>query len=157
MMSHHLLGGDMTTDTKAVARWDTQEVPEGMEHIRCAKYPDLLEYHHGVGGKGAHAYSWEDKPHRLVYDLTGMAADYRDEIDTLRSALAAKSKDAARYAWLRDPDRDVSLVLDKVTGYVEYHEGTQTGGYSTYEYRAGEELDSAIDAAMEKSNEHQDQ
>ena len=81
----------MTTDTKAVARWDTQEVPEGMNHIRCAKYPDLLEYHYGVGGKGEHAYSWEDKPHRLVYDLTGMATEYRDEITSLRSALAAKS------------------------------------------------------------------
>ncbi|WWA79525.1 hypothetical protein Kintu_gp33c [Xanthomonas phage Kintu] len=75
-------------------------------------------------------------------------SDHEAEIARLRAEVEAYRKDAERYRWLRNPDRDVSLVLDKVTGYIEYHEGTQTGGYSTYEYRAGEELDTAIDAAM---------
>ncbi|WP_374258451.1 hypothetical protein, partial [Aquabacterium sp.] len=56
-------------------------------------------------------------------------------------------KDAQRYRWLRAPDRDVSLVLDKVVGY-EPIGPAGTGGYNIYEYRAGEELDAAIDAAM---------
>jgi hypothetical protein len=59
-------------------------------------------------------------------------------------------KDAERYRWLRSPDTDVSLVIDKRTGWVppdEHVEGV--GGYHTYEYRAGEELDTAIDSAME--------
>lgn len=61
-------------------------------------------------------------------------------------------KDAERYRWLRSPDTDVSLVIDKRTGWVppdEHVEGV--GGYHTYEYRAGEELDTAIDSAMEAS------
>lgn len=45
-------------------------------------------------------------------------------------------RDAARYRWLRNPDQDVALVLDKMTGS------------GVYEYRAGEELDAAIDSAM---------
>lgn len=46
-------------------------------------------------------------------------------------------KDAERYRWLRNPDQDVCLVLDKMVSS------------GVYEYRAGEELDAAIDAAME--------
>lgn len=60
-------------------------------------------------------------------------------------------KDAERYRWLRNPTSDVGLVIDKVTGEVPYHEGTHTGGYATYEYRAGDELDSAIDAALARA------
>lgn len=78
---------------------------------------------------------------KAALDATALACEKEREADALRV-------NAERYLWLRNPDRDVSLVLDKVTGYVEYHEGTQTGGYSTYEYRAGDELDTAIDAAM---------
>jgi len=78
---------------------------------------------------------------KAALDATALACEKEREADALRV-------NAERYLWLRNPDRDVSLVLDKVTGYVEYHEGTQTGGYSTYEYRAGDELDTAIDTAM---------
>lgn len=56
-------------------------------------------------------------------------------------------RDAERYRWLRNPDQDVSLVIDKVTGEIPADE-FGCGGYRTYEYRAGDELDSAIDAAM---------
>ncbi len=61
----------------------------------------------------------------------------------------ANARDAARYRWLRDPQTDVALVLDKRTGYVPEDERVRgVGGYYTYEYRAGEELDAAIDAAL---------
>lgn len=65
--------------------WEIAEVNPSHEHIRCAKYADLLDYHHGVGGEGPHAFTWSDKPHRLVYDLTAMATEYRDEITRLRA------------------------------------------------------------------------
>lgn len=58
------------------------------------------------------------------------------------------ARDAARYRWLRNPEQEVGLVLDKRVGFREYDEGTRTGGYPLYEYRSGEELDAAIDAAM---------
>jgi hypothetical protein len=56
--------------------------------------------------------------------------------------------DARRYRWLRDPDVDVALVLDKVTGEVPTTEGLIGVGYKTYEYRSGVELDAAIDKAI---------
>lgn len=74
--------------------------------------------------------------------------DAQELLDRVEKA----EKDAARYRWLRSPDTDVSLVIDKRTGWVppdEHVEGV--GGYHTYEYRAGEELDTAIDSAMEVS------
>ncbi|MNR28127.1 hypothetical protein D3C85_1454380 [compost metagenome] len=46
-------------------------------------------------------------------------------------------KDSERYRWLRNPDQDVCLVLDKMVSS------------GVYEYRAGEELDAAIDAARQ--------
>lgn len=62
---------------------------------------------------------------------------------------AGDARDAARYRWLRDPQSDVALVLDKRTGYVPEDERIPgIGGYHTYEYRAGEELDAAIDEAI---------
>jgi hypothetical protein len=61
---------------------------------------------------------------------------------------AEVERDAARYRWLRNPDTDVALVLDKQTSFVPPDERVAgVGGYHTYEYRAGEELDAAIDAA----------
>jgi hypothetical protein len=65
----------------------------------------------------------------------------------LIARLRAAEKDQARYLWLRNPDQDVSLVLDKVIGHKPLDE-FGGGGYALYEYRAGEELDEAIDAAM---------
>lgn len=59
--------------------------------------------------------------------------------------------DAERYRWLRDPKNDVALVLDKRTGYVPEDEQIPgVGGYHAYEYRAGVELDAAIDAARKE-------
>jgi len=67
---------------------------------------------------------------------------------------AGDARDAARYRWLRDPKSDPALVLDKRTGYVPVDETIPgVGGYHTYEYRAGEELDAAIDAAISASQQ----
>ncbi|MDA3170292.1 hypothetical protein JR315_28985 [Pseudomonas aeruginosa] len=68
----------------------------------------------------------------------------------LAERLIAAEADAKRYRWLRNPDQDVSLVLDKVSGEVPADE-FGCGGYLTYEYRSGDELDAAIDAAMERT------
>ena len=77
---------------------------------------------------------------RLVEQLRDQLAAVTAERDRLR-------KDAERYRWLRNPDQNVSLVLDKMTGEIPADE-FGCGGYRTYEYRAGAELDDAIDAAM---------
>lgn len=77
-------------------------------------------------------------------DLT-LAQKYEDAC----IAANANARDAERYRWLRDPKIDPALVLDKRTGYVPEDESVPgIGGYHTYEYRAGEELDAAIDAAI---------
>jgi hypothetical protein len=61
--------------------------------------------------------------------------------------------DAERYRWLRNPDQDVALVLDKQTEYIDADDSVPgVGGYFKYEYRAGEELDAAIDAARSSTN-----
>ncbi|GAB1835939.1 hypothetical protein MyNCGM121_27130 [Achromobacter xylosoxidans] len=66
-----------------------------------------------------------------------------------REELVALAMNGLRYRWLRDPQTDVALVLDKRTGYVPEDESVPgVGGYYMYEYRAGEELDAAIDSAM---------
>lgn len=68
----------------------------------------------------------------------------------------SNARDAARYRWLRDPQSDVALVLDKRTGYVPADERIPgIGGYHTYEYRAGEELDAAIDEAIAASQQQE--
>lgn len=69
---------------------------------------------------------------------------------------AGDARDAARYRWLRDPQSDVALVLDKRTGYVPEDERIPgVGGYHTYEYRAGDELDAAIDEAIAASQQQE--
>jgi hypothetical protein len=80
---------------------------------------------------------------------------YTDSVIAARKAAVGvltdeTEKQAARYRWLRDPTTDVALVIDKVTGGVPVDE-MGGGGYRTYEYRAGEELDAAIDAAIESA------
>lgn len=77
---------------------------------------------------------------------------YIDSLLAASKAAPAKltdetEKQAARYRYLRDPKINVALVIDKVTGAVPADE-FGCGGYRTYEYRAGDELDAAIDAAI---------
>lgn len=80
---------------------------------------------------------------QLAYDI------WRAARASVGAPAAGDALDAARYRWLRDPKADPALVLDKRTGYVPEDESVPgVGGYHTYEYRAGEELDAAIDAAL---------
>ena len=86
---------------------------------------------------------YEDNETQLAYDI------WRAARASVSAPAAGDALDAARYRWLRDPQTDVALVLDKRTGYVPEDESVPgVGGYHTYEYRAGEELDAAIVAAL---------
>jgi hypothetical protein len=60
------------------ARWKIEPEHANDFPSPAAKYPDLRAFHEGVGGVGPHAFTWKDKPHRLVYDLTRMVAELRD-------------------------------------------------------------------------------
>lgn len=82
-----------------------------------------------------------------IFHATALVANDSECVKIIYAGLAENDLDAARYRWVRDPSSNAALVLDKVSGEVPYDEGTQTGGYLTYEYRSGEELDAAIDAA----------
>ena len=76
----------------------------------------------------------------LRLELAEASADFvriANERDALLAERDALAKDAERYRWLRNPDQDVALVLDKMVSS------------GVYEYRAGDELDAAIDAAMQ--------
>jgi len=86
---------------------------------------------------------------RNDWDASYIATACPSKVQSLIARLRAAEADAKRYRWLRNPDQDVALVLDKITGHVPV-DRFGGGGYPTYEYRAGEELDQAIDAAMER-------
>jgi hypothetical protein len=60
--------------------------------------------------------------------------------------LAPMVEDAERYRWLRNPNHDIEPVID------QKHEDATIDGMPAviYEYRSGEELDKAIDAAREQ-------
>ena len=73
------------------------------------------------------------------------------DLAELTAELAECRRDAERYRWLRDPNSSVGLVIDKQTGEATYDEGTHTGGFGIFEYRAGEELDKSIDNAIART------
>jgi hypothetical protein len=75
----------------------------------------------------------------------------KDDPSNAGAQQVAEQKDAERYRWLRAPNTNVALVLDKVVGFEAPTEGLGGGGYHRYEYRAGEELDAAIDAAIQSA------
>lgn len=80
------------------------------------------------------AYTPMTNHETLAHTVPVVLASDHDALLAERDALA---KDAERYRWLRNPDQDVALVLDKMVSS------------GVYEYRAGDELDAAIDAAMQ--------
>jgi hypothetical protein len=82
----------------------------------------------------------------MALEIAENGEDAEATITTLRAELAKAGEDAERYRWLRNPTTDVALVIDKVTGEVPADE-CGGGGYRTYEYRAGADLDEAIDRA----------
>lgn len=64
----------------------------------------------------------------------------------LIAEIEALRKDAERYRWLRDDSIDPGAVIDKKVG-------VSSGGYPIWEYRSGDDLDSAIDSAMSKGDQ----
>jgi hypothetical protein len=71
-----------------------------------------------------------------------------------RATAAEDARDADRYRWLRDAKANVAQVLDKKTDWIPPDEVVPgVGGYWVYEYRAGDELDEAIDAAMRTTSQ----
>ena len=67
---------------------------------------------------------------------------------SLIAEIESLKKDAARYRWLRDESIDPGAVIDKNVGIFN----SEDGGYPIWEYRAGKELDDAIDTAMIEVN-----
>ena len=72
-----------------------REIPPEHAHIAAYAYPYLWEYHLGVAGEGEHAYTWQDKPHRLVFNLTSRCAFLERENAALREALEPFAKVAS--------------------------------------------------------------
>lgn len=100
----------------------------------------------------AFAETWFSKVRAI--DDPEMADAYRDMLAAAPAHPTEQqegrdARDAARYRWLRNPTTDVGLVIDKVVGETPLDE-QGFGGYKHYEYRAGDELDAAINAAMTK-------
>lgn len=94
----------------------------------------------------------------ITQDMNDIEREKGFNVRPLYAALVSKpwvdlsdmEKDAARYRWLRNPTTDVSLVLDKRTKWIAPDDGVpEVGGHWEYEYRAGDELDEAIDKAIE--------
>ena len=77
-----------------------------------------------------------------------LTVEWMEKCKELKAENERLRKDAERYQWLRDPKTDIALVIDKVVDEIPSEEGTGYDGLKVYEYRAGEELDAAIDAAM---------
>lgn len=72
--------------------------------------------------------------------------DFGSEAGAASAVTATTEQDAARYRWLRGSATDIGNVIDKPFG-------KHADGHQMYEYRAGEELDNAIDAAMSATKE----
>ena len=73
----------------------------------------------------------------------GGSPSIAEQVKRMAEALAAAEqrvaeleRDAQRYRWLRNPDQNVGEVLDKLVAD------------GVWDYRAGEDLDTAIDAAL---------
>ena len=84
-----------------------------------------------------------DELDKQVEALTNSNKACEDCFIEMRAERDALKADAERYRWLRNPDTDPAAVIDKQVPWVNLDGDTQT----IWEYKAGEELDAAIDAA----------
>lgn len=82
---------------------------------------------------------------QMITDF-GQYQEAHEKVKELTAQRDAAMKDAERYRWLRSPTQDVGNVLDKRVG-------NTVEGYGVWEYRAGGELDNAIDAAIANCKE----
>lgn len=137
--SGEVVGGDGTGVSVVFTGYDW--------HVKVGEEPDT----------GSAIYESIGEPATIVEgarnaDATFMAAANPKAVLALIAKVESLAADAERYRWLREPTSDVALVLDKRTDWVPEDETLPgVGGYYVYEYRAGEELDAAIDMAKEKT------
>lgn len=86
------------------------------------------------------------KPDRIACHSN--VVSIQSDLLRLKQENESMKKDAARYRWLRDESIDPGAVIDKKVGTFN----SEDGGYPIWEYRAGKELDDAIDTAMIEVN-----
>jgi hypothetical protein len=86
---------------------------------------------------------WYSNSLDVINDITAAlpGTQYMDPPDggdvSVPEQVRRMAKDAERYRWIRNPDQVVGHVIDKMVSS------------GVYEYRAGDELDDAIDAALQ--------
>jgi len=128
----------MTTDTKTVARWDWDY--EGVYESDTGDYVALTDHERVVG---------ELEQQVIVAEQVTVEQDR--EISNLRTALAASraeveglKKDTERYRWLRDKANEANKSAPMVA--------SNPLDPDISRLIHSDELDVAIDAAMEKGN-----
>lgn len=79
---------------------------------RALDYP-LSDYHRAVGNEGPLGYTWQDKPHRLVYDLIAAVRYYA----AAQPAPTPGEQLAAALGWpggISNPEQDWTALLREV-------------------------------------------
>lgn len=134
--------------THRTSRWDRERQQRMQDEESRMVFIDFGAHDEGRSRKLiARCERKEDA--RIFASAPDMATHLRAlqaENDRLQAECEALRVDVGRYRWLRNPSQDVGLVLDKRVGETDY-------GHLVLEYRAGEELDTAIDAAMNRERE----
>ena len=90
------------------------------------------------------------KPQEIKEFLKGYATEYARTAIAARAPADSVLEDAARYRWLRDqahPDSEDSGIAVSESDFNDW-------GNKFTRYYSGEELDAAIDAAMNKGTNH---
>lgn len=138
----------------------SNQVTEGALHAWQARQPeiDVLETENRRLSDSLEAIDLDTKI--LVDEIDALKAEVerlrdlmRDlpplcEIERLQRNEAELRNDAERYQWLRNPAIDPGRVIDKRVRHVGPDGETDS---IDWEYRAGEELDKAIDKAMKET------
>lgn len=123
-----------------VPTWQAAQDPM----LECSIQPRPLSHplaaYHSAMSKGPLHYTWQDKPHRLVYDLIAAVKHYANQAGQAAPAPVAEDvEDAARYQWIRGP-------VEESTRYsrwrIEYWDGP-----NGWQPMQRERMDAAIDAA----------
>lgn len=125
----------MTTDTKAVARFDLWGFDGFMEPQKKGKFVRFNDHARVVGQLGKDRNEWKqlaDSHVEVIREIRTALAASRAEVEGLK-------KDAERYRWLKD---NCEAVADEYATAGQLYFGTYLYG----------NIDSAIDAAMEKGN-----
>jgi hypothetical protein len=125
----------MTTDTKAVARWDWDLARQRMDTFDDGRYVRFTDHERVVGELREYHEGYREAATEETLRLRETLAASRAEVEGLK-------KDAERYRWLRD---------SKLSRHWSVANTCAVGRGHEFSYR-GSPLDTAIDAAMEKGN-----